>query len=361
MRRSWVGVFKNQLCPYLVHGTTGDHLSDIPSARKFGSTLICRRLLIVLNCSCGAEEGKGSAPAVPDTNDSARRIWSESLAADLLEQVRWRDGVECPRCRSDLTVKNGSYGPFQRHLCKNCDRTFNDKTGTIFAHLRIALRKWLFSIYAFLRFNTSLNQFRREIDVAYKTVHQRVQRFMRALDAPVLDLIGPVEIDEVYVSAGKKGRERDGRSHSRGLSMRGRGSYKEDKPPIFVLVDRGTGQRYVIPAKAADESTVRLLLAARQQESLTIYTDGFRAYDPFEEDDTFERESVIYGDGDYVDGELHVNTCESHGSLLRPWLSPHRGVSKDKLTQHLRAFQLRRELFDKPSRKALEHAVQALL
>jgi len=26
---------------------------------------------------------------------------SESVAADLLQQVRWRDGVTCPRCRSD--------------------------------------------------------------------------------------------------------------------------------------------------------------------------------------------------------------------------------------------------------------------
>ena len=286
---------------------------------------------------------------------------SESLAADLLEQVRWRDGVECPRCRSDLTVKNGSYGPFQRYLCKNCDRTFNDKTGTIFAHSKIALRKWLFSIYAFLRFNTSLQQIHREIDVTYKTVHQRVQRFMRALDAPALDLVGPVEIDEVYVSAGKKGRERDGGSRSRGLSTRGRGTYEGDKPPVFVLVDRGTGQRYAVPAKTADESTIRLLLADRQQESLTIYTDGFQAYDPLEEDDSFEREYVIHGDGEYVDGEVHVNTCESHGSLLRPWLSPHRGVSKDKLTQYLRAFQLRRELFDEPGQKALKHAVQAAL
>ncbi|WP_137685352.1 transposase, partial [Haloarcula mannanilytica] len=33
---------------------------------------------------------------------------SESVAADLLEQVRWRDGVTCPRCRSDRTVRNGS-------------------------------------------------------------------------------------------------------------------------------------------------------------------------------------------------------------------------------------------------------------
>jgi transposase-like protein len=48
-------------------------------------------------------------------------------------------------------------GPFQRYLCENCGRTFNDKTGTIFAHSKIALRKWLFSIYA-LRFNMSLQQ-----------------------------------------------------------------------------------------------------------------------------------------------------------------------------------------------------------
>jgi transposase len=52
----------------------------------------------------------------------------------------------------------------------------------------------------------------------------------------------------------------------------------EDKPPVFVLADRGTGERYVIPAKAATESKIRLLLADRQQESLTVYTDGFRAY-----------------------------------------------------------------------------------
>jgi transposase-like protein len=286
---------------------------------------------------------------------------SESLAANLLQQVRWRDGVSCPRCRSDRTVKNGSYGAFQRYLCKNCDRTFNDKTGTIFAHSKVALRKWLFSIYAFLRFNTSLRQLQREIGVTYKTMHQRVERFTRALDAPQLDLVGPVEIDEVYVSAGKKGRERDQESRSRGLSTRGRGSYEGDKPPVFTIVDRGTGQRYVVPAKSADESTVRLLLADHEEESLTVYTDGFRAYDPLEDDDEFTREYVVHGDGEYADGDVHVNTCESHASLARRWLSPHRGVSKDKLTQYLRAFQLRSELFRKPGREALKHAVKATL
>jgi transposase-like protein len=206
---------------------------------------------------------------------------SESAAADLLQQVRWRDGVECPRCRSDLTVRNGSYRVYQRYLCKNCGRTFNDKTGTIFAHSKLSLKEWYFTIYLFLRFNTSIRQIEAELDLSYKTVRRRVERFARAFDAPLITLSGPVEIDEVYVSAGLKGCERDQASRSRGLFARGRGTYVGSKLPVFTLVDRGSNERYVVPAKSADESTVRLLLADRQQESLpSIPTDFERMIHP---------------------------------------------------------------------------------
>ncbi|WP_274595407.1 transposase, partial [Halorubrum sp. SS7] len=37
---------------------------------------------------------------------------SESVAADLLQQVRWRDGVSCPRCRPDQPAAlSGRPGP----------------------------------------------------------------------------------------------------------------------------------------------------------------------------------------------------------------------------------------------------------
>ncbi len=181
------------------------------------------------------------------------------------------------------------------------------------------------------------------------------------LDAPLPHLEGPVESDELYVKAGLKGHERDQPSRSRGLSTRGRGTYDKDKPPVFILADRGTGERYVIPAKAADESTIRLLLTDCHQESLTVYTDGFRAYELLGVDDAFTREYVVHGDGEYVDGDVHVNTCESHGSLVRSWLSPHRGVSKDKLTPYLRVFQLRNEVFRKPGGEALETILETVL
>ena len=126
-------------------------------------------------------------------------------------------------------------------------------------------------------------------------------------------------------------------------------------------MDRGTEQRYVVPAKSADESTIRLLLADRQQEPLTVYTDGFRAYDPLTEDEQFDREYVVHGDGEYADETVHVNTCESHASLARRWLSPHRGVSKDKLTAYLRPLQLRRRILRKPGREALKQIIREVL
>jgi len=286
---------------------------------------------------------------------------SEASAANLLEQVRWREGLCCPRCRSESVIKHGSYREYQRYLCKDCDRTFNDKTGTIFAHAKIGLDKLLFAFYSFLRFNTSIRQLDAEIDVSYRSLCRRVKQFARTLDAPDISLVGPVEIDEFYVSAGKKGRERDSRSRSRALSKHGRGTYEEDKSPVFTLVDRGTGQRYVVPAKSADEATVRLLLDNHKKESLTVYTDGFRAYDPLENDENFHREAVIHGDGEYVDGDAHVNTCESHASLARRWLSPHRGVLKDKMTAYLRPLQLRRRILRKPGREALKQIIREVL
>ena len=67
-------------------------------------------------------------------------------------------------------------------------------------------------------------------------------------------------------------------------------------------------ERYVIPAQATFESTIRLLLPDRHQESLTVYADGFRSYEPLDQDDAFTHEHVIHGDGEYGDGYAHVNT-----------------------------------------------------
>jgi hypothetical protein len=129
---------------------------------------------------------------------------------------------------------------------------------------------------------------------------------------------------------------------------------------VFTLADSGSNNRYVIPAKSADKSTVRLLLDNNEQESLTVYTDGLRAYEPLDDDGTFDRKYVIHSDGEYADEDVHINTCESHGSLLRPWIVPSWGL-RGQADAVFESLSTPIQLYRKPGDEAFKHAVDAAL
>lgn len=61
----------------------------------------------------------------------------------------------------------------------------------------------------FLRLSTSIRYIEAELALSYRTVRRRVERSGEARDTPSITAVCRVEIDEVYVSAGLKGRKRD--------------------------------------------------------------------------------------------------------------------------------------------------------
>jgi hypothetical protein len=64
-----------------------------------------------------------------------------------------------------------------------------------------------FPVYTYIYFNESQTVRRRNRSFLQVGL-PAFQRFLRALDAPRPQLEGPIEIDELYVKAGPKGRER---------------------------------------------------------------------------------------------------------------------------------------------------------
>ena len=185
----------------------------------------------------------------------------EASAARLLREVRWAEGVRCPYCSSEAIIRWAWYRHvYQRYRCKVCLRTFNDKTGTIFAYSRIPLKEWLFLAYLLGCLHLSILKASRELGRSYGAVYRSARKIMYAIHRcrrrlwSSRKLSGDVEMDEVYVKAGLKGRGNHWRILSlgrkprcRGLkTKRGRGSWGKDMPPIIILVERKGVERYVL-------------------------------------------------------------------------------------------------------------------
>ena len=126
-------------------------------------------------------------------------------------------------------------------LCKSCSKYFNERTGTIFDQFQLRLNEW-FYIARELQRNTSINQISKDLGRKFDTIHEASKKIMDSIFMKrLIELESEdIEVDEMYQSAGEKGKKQEGREpRNRGLKLKGRGTYKKNKPPIVAAVERG--------------------------------------------------------------------------------------------------------------------------
>src|SRR6266446_5268961 len=93
---------------------------------------------------------------------------SEEKCRAYLEELRWPDGVQCPRCQSlkiSRIVKRNQFD------CDSCRYQFSVTAGTIFSDSHLPLWKWLLATYMMVgaKKGVSANQLKRTLVVSYKT------------------------------------------------------------------------------------------------------------------------------------------------------------------------------------------------
>ena len=163
---------------------------------------------------------------------------------ETVRQIRWPQGVNCPKCECDEIIKRGkdeTQPERQRYQCKGCSFHFDDLTDTIFAGHHQPLRVWILCLY-FMGLNLSNQQIAQELDLDKDDAYQMTTQLRAGIIAgkPEVMLSGEVECDEVYVTAGHKGnpdavkkKVATGR-RNRLKGVWGRGTQKKEKPPIFA-------------------------------------------------------------------------------------------------------------------------------
>src|ERR687893_2240162 len=133
------------------------------------------------------------------------RFGSEDKCHAYLEELRWPDGVRCPRCDSAKISRIQKRRQFD---CDACRYQFSVRVGTIFHDSKLPLWKWFLAIYLMSesKKGVSANQLKRVLGVAYKTAWYLCHRIRAAVaDADNSLLSGIVEVDETFVGGKQRG------------------------------------------------------------------------------------------------------------------------------------------------------------
>jgi transposase-like protein len=282
----------------------------------------------------------------------------QRAAADWFHAGRRPDGqVSCPECGATgeaIEPLGRNENGIHRHSCHRCAQAkgqqtaiFTDRTNTLFEGSHVPPEVWVQIIHHW-QLGLPNGQIAWALDLAYDTVEQACKLLDGALYEtyhldPERCLSGHVEADELYQTAGAKGRPDYVRTQlrsprRRGLSERGRGSWDKDRPPILGLVQRrdrdDRGRPEERPAQVFLEvlpnvqtRTIRPIILARVTPGSILDTDDYDIYN-FAEEAGYQHRTVNHAQGEYARGDVHVNTEEGIWSALRPLLARFRGLSK---------------------------------
>jgi transposase-like protein len=254
------------------------------------------------------------------------RFRSEDDCRDYLEELRWPDGITCPRCGGKIISRIQKRHQFD---CDSCRYQFSVTAGTIFHDTHLPLWKWFAAVYLIVesKKGISANQLRRTLGTTYRTAWHlchRVRAAMNEVDAQLLK--GIVEADETFVGGKVEGM--------------GRG-YKDNKTVVVGAVQRGGTIRLQV-VKGRDRETLQGFIRENVAgDTKAVYTDELPSYLGIADSNT-EHETVKHGDKEYVRGDVHVNSVENIWSLLkRSIIGSYHQVSAKHLDAYLDELEFR--------------------
>jgi transposase-like protein len=186
---------------------------------------------------------------------------SEDKCRGYLEELRWPDGVCCPRCQSKSISQIAERSQYD---CNACRYQFSVTSGNAFHDTHLPLWKWFLAVYILCesKKGTSANQLKRTIGVSYKTAWYLSHRIRNAMqdNGP---LNGVIEVDDAYVGGKKQGGT-------------GRGAH--GRTGVVGMVERGGKVRLSAVAKMDRESLVGFIESHLGKNVKMVITDSYPSY-----------------------------------------------------------------------------------
>jgi transposase-like protein len=251
----------------------------------------------------------------PKTLQSAIQHFSdEQVCIDTVAALRWPEGVVCPACGH----KEHYYLKTQkRWKCKDCNRQFSVKLGTIFEDSPIHLSKWLLAMWMIANCKNGVSSYEihRAIGVTQKSAWFMLHRIRLAMQNGSIMKFGGsgghVEVDETYIG----GKARFMHKHKRAnMTLPGMAKGAANKAIVAGFFERDTRKvrTQVIPNR--DKNTFHAMVKENVELGSLLATDDCHSY--WGLDKEYVHQIVDHAER-YVDGQIHTNSLENFWSLLK--------------------------------------------
>ncbi len=253
---------------------------------------------------------------------------NEKVCEEYLAQIRWNGKLTCPykECGHDniYKLKDGKY------KCGKCRRKYSIRVGTIFQDSKIPLRKWFASIYLITSHKKGISsiQLGKDIGVQQKTAWFLLHRVRQTFGITESEekLSGTIEADETFMG----GNEKNKHAHKKTEGNQGR-SVKTKSAVAGVIQRGGELRAQVIPDTSG--YNLRPFVVQNVEFGSKLMTDEWLGYKGLAQ--LFHHKNINHEQGEYVNGDVHVNSMEGFWSLLKRGVN---GIYHAVSVKHLQAY-----------------------
>jgi transposase-like protein len=192
---------------------------------------------------------------------------------------------ECPRCCSVQVVRNGKRNGKQAYLCRECNKTFVETSGSAIAYSNSGETVWKQVILDTVN-GVSIDETAESLDLAHSTVFNMRHKILYCVESSLtsnpVELSGVCETDETYVLESVKGRKipayyhRKPRKHGAKALKRG---ISEEYVCVCTSVT-GDGENVAKAVNRAIPSSQEILdvFGERVVEDTVVLCDGNQSY-----------------------------------------------------------------------------------
>jgi len=234
---------------------------------------------------------------------------SDERGRELLERLRWPDGLKCVRCQKDAVRLANST---KLVYCKSCDYQFTVTANTVFHDSHLPLIKWLTATYLLCeaKKGMSASQVQRQLGLTYKTAWYLCHRIRSAMQEVNSEPLGGiVEMDETWVGGKVSPRGVDGRT------------VKNRNKKIVIGIKQRGGQLRFFKAEDVQSGTLAKFIKENISEDVeVVMTDEWKGYPKAMMEAGIhgsKHETVQHTVGVYARGDVTTNGIESAFSLLK--------------------------------------------